>query len=221
MKLAIFDLDHTLLEGDCDQLWGDFLVSKGLVDATHYQTQKNKYYRDYLDGTLDVVAFLQFGARVLAQFSVSQLNQLGKQFSQQYIIPRLRQAAIATLSAHQQQGDCCLVMTATNHFLAGWATHTLSLDALLASELEHNNNGFTGRIKGVPNYRDGKVTRLNQWLKQRRFNRDQATFYSDSHNDLPLLNQVGYPVAVTPDEALKRHAIDHRWTIVDWSQKRE
>lgn len=221
MKLAIFDLDHTLLEGDCDQLWGDFLVAKGLVDATDYQTQKNKYYQDYLDGTLDVEAFLQFGARVLAQFSVSQLEQLGWQFSQQYIIPRLRQEATAMLRNHQQKGDCCLVMTATNHFLARWATHTLPLDALLASELEQNNNGFTGRTSGIPNYREGKVARLNQWLNQTDVDLSQATFYSDSHNDLPLLNQVGYPVAVTPDKALKRHAIEHHWKIVDWSQKRE
>ncbi len=221
MQLAIFDLDHTLLEGDCDQLWGDFLVSQGLVDASDYQSRKNQYYQDYLDGTLDVVAFLEFSAEVLTRFSADELAHLGQQFSQDYVIPRLRQRAIAALQTHQQRGDCCLVMTATNHFLAQWATRTLSLDGLIASELEYQSQQYTGRTRGLPNYREGKVKRLLQWLQQRHFDLNQATFYSDSHNDLPLLNQVGYPVAVTPDEALKQHAIEHHWKVVDWSQKRE
>ena len=240
MPLAIFDLDHTILEGDCDQLWGDFLSQQRLVDAQHYQAEKNRFYQDYLDGQLDMSQFLRFCANTLAQFSPEQLIQLAKQFEREYLKPNLRPAAIDCIKQHQARGDTLLVITATNHFLASTAIQSLGIPHLIASELECIDGRFTGRILGTPSYRDGKILRLEHWLEQmdRQQDRKQylqqdppiksaapeqypfdlsaACFYSDSHNDLPLLQRVGKPIVVTPDSTLKNTAIKNGWPILDW-----
>ncbi len=218
MALAIFDLDHTLLEGDCDQLWGNFLSQKQLVDAEHYQTQKNRFYQDYLDGCLDMQAFLSFCASTLAKFSSEQLHSLGNEFAELWLKPRLRIKGIEAIEYHKSRGDTLLIITATNHYLASLAAKRLQVDQLIASELEFVDGRFTGKVFGIPSYREGKIERLNDWLKQHPFDLSEATFYSDSHNDLPLLNKVGCPIAVCPDELLMQHALKHHWTLLDWSQ---
>lgn len=218
MALALFDLDHTLLEGDCDQLWGDFLAHQELVDAQFYQQQKNQYYQDYLDGCLDMQAFLSFCASALTQFSPDMLTTLGNEFANEWLEPRLRQKGIEALNYHRHQGDTLLVITATNRFLASQATELISVEHLIASDLEVIEDRYTGKALGTPSYREGKIKRLETWLSMHPFDLSETTFYSDSHNDLPLLNKVGRPIAVNPDELLMQHALEHHWTVLDWSQ---
>lgn len=218
MALAIFDLDHTLLEGDCDQLWGDFLSQKELVDPKQYQSQKDRFYQDYLDGCLDMQAFLSFCVSTLATFSSAQLHALGNEFRERWLKPRIRARGIESVEQHRRQGDTLLIVTATNRFLASEASKLLHIDHLIASELEQSDGRYTGKVIGTPSYREGKVQRLSDWLSQHPFDLSEATFYSDSHNDLPLLKKVGHPIAVNPDLQLEQHAITHHWTILDWSQ---
>jgi HAD superfamily hydrolase (TIGR01490 family) len=217
MALILFDLDHTLLEGDCDQLWGDFLSDKNRVDPLSYQQQKNRFYQDYLDGRLDMLQFLSFCATALAQFAPRELQSLGSEFSEKWLKPRLRPKALETIELHKRQGDTLVIITATNRFLASHAAHLVGITHLIASELEQKEGYFTGNPLGTPCYREGKITRLNEWLQQHAFDLSEATFYSDSHNDLPLLKQVANPIAVTPDQQLAQYALHHHWTIVDWS----
>ncbi|WP_164503462.1 HAD family hydrolase [Pleionea sediminis] len=217
MRLAIFDLDHTLLEGDCDQLWGDFISEKGLVDVEFYQSQKNRYFSEYQAGQLDIQSFLEFSAKTLATFSHSELKELGKEFAQVKVKPKLRPRGIDRLQQHKENNDCCLVVTATNHFLAGWATMHLPIDGLIASELEQINGNYTGNIKGLPSYQAGKIRRLQMWLAEKPYSLQQSTFYSDSHNDLPLLREVEVPVVISPDDTLREVAQNNNWPIENWS----
>ncbi len=216
MGLALFDLDHTLLDGDCDQMWGDFLAQNNLVNAQQYQSQKNQFYQDYLDGQLDMQAFLSFCAATLASFEPNELQQLGQEFAQYYLRPSLRQQGIDVLYTHREQGDSVLVITATNEFLASLAVESLNVDHLIASELEKSKGQFTGKPQGIPCYQSGKIERLNHWLQHQPFDLSQTTFYSDSHNDLPLLKLVAHPVVVHPDQTLLNYALNQNWPRVYW-----
>ncbi len=217
MNLTIFDLDHTLLEGDCDQLWGDFLSQQGLVNKEEYQNQKNQFYQDYLSGQLDMQQFLSFCANTLSQFTSTELAYLGKEFAQTWLKPRLRPHALSCIEQHLTQGDDLLVITATNFFLASQALSLLPIEHLIASDLEMNNGRYTGKPVGIPPYREGKWLRLTQWLNERGQSQVNLTFYSDSHNDLALLNRVNHPVAVSPDDILLQHAQRNLWPIEHWS----
>ena len=214
MSLAIFDLDNTLLGDDSDYLWGQFLVEQGLVDGEHYEQENQRFYNDYKTGSLDILEFLAFSLQPLTQHSRDKLNELHQQFMQEKITPVMLPAAQALLKKHRQQGDTLLIITATNHFITHPIAEALGVDELIASDPEIINDRYTGRVTGTPCFQEGKVTRLTEWLTKNQQNLSGSWFYSDSHNDLPLLGMVTHPVAVDPDETLSDHATAKGWPII-------
>jgi len=214
LSLAIFDLDNTLLGDDSDYLWGQFLVQQKLVDGEHYQRENQRFLDDYNAGTLDIFEFLAFSLAPLARLDRTLLEQLHARFMQEKIRPVMQPAARALLDSHRQRGDTLMIITATNAFITAPIARALGVDELLATEPEQVNGQYTGKVAGIPCFREGKVLRLNQWLAEQDQNLDNSWFYSDSHNDLPLLAMVTQPVAVDPDPQLARHAESHGWPII-------
>ncbi|MFT3929416.1 MAG: HAD family hydrolase [Spongiibacteraceae bacterium] len=214
MALAIFDLDNTLLGGDSDHAWGQFLVDKGIVDAAAYGAANDGFYRAYQDGTLDIHVYLAFALEPLTRFSLDELKQLHDEFMRTMIAPLRLSKADALIAEHRAKGDYLLIITATNAFITRPIGESLGVDALLASEPEIRDGRYTGRVVGTPCFREGKVTCLREWLQQNPHDPAQAYFYSDSQNDLPLLNMVGNPVAVDPDETLRSEALKRNWPII-------
>ena len=214
MALALFDLDNTLIAGDSDHAWGEFVVAKGLVDGDHFSITNDKFYADYQQGLLDIHAYLSFALAPLAKFSPQQLNELHKEFMREKINPIKLAKADQIVQQHRLAGDIIMVITATNSFVTAPIVESLGIDLLIASEGEIINGRYTGKPSGVPSYKEGKVTRLQQWLDQTGHDLSGAYFYSDSHNDLPLLNVVDNPIAVDPDPTLRQHALEHNWPIL-------
>ena len=214
MALAIFDLDNTLLAGDSDYLWGQFLVQRELVDGDWYTSENRRFYDEYKQGELDINEFLAFSLQPLAKMSMAQLAELHQQFMASSIEPILLNKAAALLNKHRQQGDFLLIITATNRFVTEPIAERLGVDDLLATEAEIVNDRYTGQPTGIPCFQDGKVKRLNSWLAQTGYNMDGSWFYSDSHNDLPLLEGVDNPVAVDPDDTLAQHAEMKGWPVM-------
>ena len=214
MSLAIFDLDNTLIADDSDYLWGQFLVNKGIVNKDHYEQANAKFYEDYKQGNLNIEEFLQFSLKPLADNEVEKLYQWREQFIQEMIIPILLQPAFDLINKHRAKNDTLLVITATNRFITEPIVNLYDIENLLATTPEFLNNKFTGNFKGVPCFQSGKVTLLQQWLEQSEENLKNSWFYSDSHNDLPLLKIVENPVAVDPDETLKEFANQQGWPII-------
>ncbi len=214
MALAIFDLDNTLLGGDSDYLWGEFLVEQGLVERAYYARENQRFYDEYKAGTLDIHEFMAFSLKPLTQHPVDELDTLRARFIEQKITPVMLPAAKALLRKHRQQGDYLLIITATNRFVTEPIANALGVDDLLATDAEIRNGQYTGKVEGVPCFREGKVMRLEAWLAASGRNLAQSWFYSDSHNDLPLLELVTHPVAVDPDETLGRHAELKGWPIL-------
>lgn len=214
MRLAIFDLDHTLLAGDSDHLWGRYMIANGLVDAASYQRQNDQFYEDYKAGTLDIVAYTRFAIEPLMRLGVEKLLPLRARFVAEVIEPIIAPAAPALLERHRIQGDQLLIITATNRFITEPIAELLGVDALLATDPEVVDGRYTGRIAGIPTYRDGKVARLAQWRAEQDDTYSHVTFYSDSHNDLPLLRLADQPVAVDPDDELRAEATRKRWPII-------
>lgn len=214
MALAIFDLDNTLLAGDSDYLWGVFLVEQGAVDGAHYQRENQRYYEDYQSGRLDIQEFLAFALRPLAAHSRQQLAAWHASYMQEVIAPILLPKAQALLNQHRAQGDTLLIITATNRFVAGPIAVSLGVEHLLATEPEMVDGRYTGRVAGVPCFREGKVTRLQTWLAEHGGDLSDSNFYSDSHNDVPLLECVTRPCAVDPDPILAEHARARGWPII-------
>ncbi len=215
MSLAIFDLDNTLLRGDSDHAWGTFLVEQHLVDGDAYRRENERYYAQYQAGTLDIMEFLQFALAPLARFDRATLAAWHQEFMREKIAPMITASAQALVETHRAAGDTLLIITATNSFITAPIAHTFGIENLLATEPEVENGRYTGRVAGVPCYREGKVTRLNTWLTQRHLTLDNSWFYSDSHNDLPLLEIVSRPVAVNPDDKLARTATQRGWEILN------
>ncbi len=213
MNLAIFDLDNTLINGDSDHAWGEFLVERNIVDRQEYAHNNDKFYRDYKLGALDINAYLHFCLKVLAEHPLEQLLAWREQFLEEKIRPMLLPKAKALIEEHRKEGDTLLIITATNRFVTEPIAQLHGIDNLLASEAEKRNGRYTGKPTGIPCYQDGKITRLNQWLKQQEHRFDQSVFYSDSHNDLPLLKLVEKPVAVDPDPQLREYASKQGWSI--------
>jgi HAD superfamily hydrolase (TIGR01490 family) len=214
MSLAIFDLDNTLLGGDSDYLWGQFLVEQGLVDGAAYERENQRFYDDYRAGTLDIHAFLAFMLRPLVGQPLTELLNWRARFVEEKIRPILLPRAAALLERHRTAGDTLLIITATNRFVTTPIAELLGVSNLLATEVEFADGGYTGRPLGIPCFQHGKVARLDEWLAETGHDLINSWFYSDSHNDLPLLDRVTYPVAVDPDEALVRHAEKRGWPII-------
>ncbi|MFW6345697.1 MAG: HAD family hydrolase [Halomonas sp.] len=214
MSLAIFDLDNTLLSIDSDHAWGEFLLEQGAVDPVAYREANDRFLADYEAGTLDIHAFLEVALRPLAENSPEQLAAWHQQFMASKIEPHILPKGEELLARHRTRGDTLLIITATNRFITGPIAERLGVDELIAAEPEIVDGRYTGRVSGTPSYREGKVVRLEAWLADKEHSLEDAWFYSDSHNDLALLERVEYPVAVDPDPSLREVAEARGWRII-------
>ncbi|MDI5984550.1 HAD family hydrolase [Halomonas sp. M4R5S39] len=214
MSLAIFDLDNTLLSIDSDHAWGEFLLEQGAVDPVAYREANDRFLADYEAGTLDIHAFLEVALRPLAENSPEQLAAWHQQFMASKIEPHILPKGEELVARHRTRGDTLMIITATNRFITGPIAERLGVDELIAVEPEIVAGRYTGRVSGVPSYREGKVERLEQWLVDKELTLDGAWFYSDSHNDLALLELVDHPVAVDPDPTLREVAEQKGWKII-------
>lgn len=214
MTLAIFDLDNTLLAGDSDHAWGEFLVEEGIVDAEHYRRENDRFYQEYLNGELDIYRYLSFALAPLAAHEMSQLLDWREQFLAKKIRPMLQQKASQLLDHHRSQGHTLMIITATNSFITEPVADLLGIEHLIATDPEVVDGRFTGQVAGTPSFREGKVTRLQAWLDEHDETLAGAWFYSDSNNDAPLLTQVANPVAVDPDPSLEKLALKQGWQVM-------
>jgi len=214
LNLAIFDLDNTLLADDSDYLWGRFLVEQGLVDGAAYERENQRFYQQYLAGTLDIYEFLAFQLRPLALHELSTLHALRDRFMEQKIQPIMLPRARALLQDHRAGGRTLVIITATNRFITAPIAAALGVHHLIATEPEMNDGRYTGSVAGLPCFREGKVQRLQQWLMEHGETLAGSWFYSDSHNDLPLLQRVTHPVAVDPDPILAQEAARRGWPVI-------
>lgn len=214
MALAIFDLDNTLLAGDSDYLWGRYLVDNNIVDAQLYERENERFYREYREGNLDIFEFLSFSLAPLAQHSLEELYSWRYDFVQNVIKPIIMTAAYDLVEKHRQQGDTLLIITATNRFVTEPISKLFGINNLLATDPEKTDTGYTGKVEGTPCFQEGKIERINTWLKESGESMNGSIFYSDSHNDIPLLEKVDHPFAVDPDEKLHTHATNSGWPII-------
>lgn len=214
MPLAIFDLDNTLLSGDSDYLWGRYLVESGVVDGAAYEAANARFYADYKAGELDIDAFLAFALRPLRDNPQDALLAWRQDFLATRIKPLIGRPAQALVERHRSAGDTLLVITATNSFVTAPIVERFGIAHLIATEPEHDGAGFTGRVSGLPAFREGKVARLEQWLAEHGGSLHGSHFYSDSNNDLPLLERVDHPVAVDPDPLLAEQARRRGWPVI-------
>ncbi|WJW75145.1 HAD family hydrolase [Thiohalobacter sp. IOR34] len=214
MTLALFDLDNTLLAGDSDYLWGHFLVEQGIVDGDEYERENQRFYDQYKAGTLDIDEFLAFSLQPLAAHEPRQLHAWRETFLHTLIDPIILPAGRELLERHRQAGDTPVIITATNRFVTAPIAERLGVEHLLATEVEMRDGRYTGRSCGIPCFQEGKVRRLEAWLAEQGETLDGSWFYSDSHNDLPLLERVSRPVAVDPDESLRHTALERGWPVI-------
>jgi HAD superfamily hydrolase (TIGR01490 family) len=217
MRLVLFDLDNTLLAGDSDYEWGQFLVDRGVLERETYEAQNRAYYEQYAAGTLDIHEYLGFALRPLAAHEPEDLARWHDEFMRLRIRPMMLPAGRALVRRHLDAGDLCAVITATNSFITAPIARELGVPHLLATDPESREGRFTGRVAGTPCFREGKIARLDGWLASqgRRLGEfAESIFYSDSHNDLPLLERVTRPVAVDPDERLAAEARRRGWPVV-------
>ncbi len=214
MSLAIFDLDNTLIAGDSDHRWGEFLIHKALVDPQVYKSRNDDFYRAYQDGSLDIHEYLSFSLAPFASLDDQQVADLQREFLSEWIEPLMLDKAQALVQTHRDRGHQLLIITATNNIVTAPIAERLGIPHLLASEAERGPSGYSGRPTGTPCFQEGKVTRLKTWLQQHPHALEHAHFYSDSANDLPLLEAVGHPTAVDPDPRLARAARERQWPII-------
>lgn len=214
MSLAIFDLDNTLIADDSDYLWGQFLVDQGIVDKNHYEQSNLKFYQDYKQDRLDINEFLDFSLQPLADNSAEQLYRWREQFITEVIKPIMLPAAKQLIDRHRAKGDTLLVITATNKFVIEPIVNLYGIENIIATEPEFSDGKFTGKFVGTPCFQQGKVALLDAWLATKDENLSGSWFYSDSHNDLPLLKIVDHPVAVDPSQTLQDFAQDADWAII-------
>ena len=214
MTLAIFDLDNTLIGGDSDNLWGQYLVDKELVDTVDFEAKNNQFYQDYHDASLDINAYLRFALAPLKGRSPEVLQTWHQDFMRCVIDPIMLPKARALIADHKKQGHTLLIITATNVFITRPIADALGIDTLLGCDAQMIDGRYTGEPSGVPTYREGKVTRLNSWLAETGESMDGAYFYSDSQHDLALLELVDHPVAVDPDDVLRARALEAGWPLI-------
>jgi HAD superfamily hydrolase (TIGR01490 family) len=221
LVLAIFDLDETLISSDSDYLWGEFVVEKGLVDERTHRKKNREFYDQYKRGTLDIDAYLRFSCSVLASLETAELHRLRDEFIETRIKPLVLPGAVRRVEAHRARGDFLLVVTSTIEFLTRPIVDLFRIETLIAPIPEQRKGEYTGEIVGTPSFGPGKVERLRRWMEGRPFSLNQSYFYSDSINDLPLLELVKHPVAVDPDESLKREAESRNWKIISFRARPE
>jgi len=217
MNLALFDLDNTLLSGDSDFEWAQFLIDKGVIDRAVYEVKNQIFYDQYKSGTLDIDEFLDFQLQPLSRHSRQTLDGWHEEFMRERILGMIGQPAKELVAGHRAAGDTCIIITATNSFVTAPIARAFGVENLIATEPEQRNGEFTGRVSGMPSFREGKIVRLEQWMAQRGWGWGSfaaSTFYSDSLNDLPLLEKVTHPVAVDPDEVLRARAEQRGWRII-------
>ena len=217
LNLALFDLDNTLLSGDSDFEWSQFLIEQGVLDKELFEAKNQAFYDQYKAGTLDIHEFLDFQLKPLSRHSRGELDAWHHAFMQKKIQPMMGQAARDLVAGHRNAGDVCVIITATNSFVTAPIARAFGVETLIATEPEQKNGVFTGGVADVPCFREGKITRLQAWMAQRGWTWGSfadSTFYSDSLNDLPLLALVKNPVAVDPDATLRSHAEQHGWRII-------
>lgn len=215
MTLALFDLDNTLLDGDSDFEWGQFLVRKGLVDGPSYTAKNLEFYEQYKAGTLNIYEFAAFSLTPLSQHNDATLSQLHAEFMATVIQPKMSPKAIELVSRHKAQGHTLMIITATNSFVTLPIAHAFGIEHLIATEPKRVNGRYTNQVEGIASFQGGKVTRLNQWLESQTESLAGSYFYSDSHNDLPLLEMVDHPIVVNPDPKLMAVAKAKQWPIMD------
>lgn len=219
MNLALFDLDNTLLSGDSDFEWAQFLISRGVVDRELQEAKNIQFYEQYKAGTLDIHEFLEFQLAPLTRHSRAELDAWHGEYMARHIRPIIGDKARALVGRHLAAGDLCAIVTATNSFVTGPIARELGIPHLIGTipAVNPENGAFSGKPQGTPAFQGGKITRVESWLESLGLwwgSFGQSTFYSDSHNDLPLMGKVSLPVAVDPDDKLRRHAAEHGWTIL-------
>lgn len=217
MNLALFDLDNTLLNGDSDFEWSQFLIRIGVLDRELFEAKNLAFYEHYKAGTLDIQEFLDFQLKPLSRHARKTLDEWHQRFMREQALGMISKAARDLVDRHRKAGDVCVIITATNSFVTAPIAREFGVEHLIATEPEHKDGEFTGRVAGVPCFREGKVTRLESWMAQQGWDWnsfDDTAFYSDSLNDLPLLAKVKNPVAVNPDDTLRKHAKLHGWEVM-------
>lgn len=214
MKLAIFDLDNTLIAGDSDCLWGEFLSEQGYVDSEAYKTGHEKFYQEYIKGTMDILEFLEFQLKVLADNDRQLLEKWRENYIAEKIKPIMLPKAINLIEDHRQQDHELLIITATNRFITEPIAKEFNIANLIACEPEIKNGQYTGKVVGTPSYNEGKVIRLNEWLENYKQSVNETWFYSDSHNDIPLLKEVDHAIVVDGDESLLTEAKKQNWPVI-------
>jgi HAD superfamily hydrolase (TIGR01490 family) len=216
LRLTIFDLDNTLLAGDSDFQWGQFLIEQGVLTRETHEARNLEFYEDYKRGELDIDAFLAFQLKPLSQYPRAQLDAWHAAYMESKIRPMMTPKAIKLVERHRRQGDLLMIITATNSFVTGPIAQAFGIEHLIGTTPEEVDGTFTGRACGVPSFQEGKITRLEAWLAERgkKLEDYETTFYSDSRNDLPLLQLVDHPVAVDPDPVLHDHALAQGWPII-------
>ncbi len=215
MRLALFDLDNTLLAGDSDFEWAQFLIEKSVLDREVYEARNRQFYEAYMSGTLDIHEFLDFQLKPLSRHPRAQLEEWHAEFMENKIRPIITQKARDLVDSHKD--DARVIVTATNSFVTGPIAREFAIENLIATMPEEMDGEFTGKVQGTPAFRDGKVVRLKEWLAEHELDWnvfEETWFYSDSLNDLPLLSMVSHPVAVDPDETLKEHALANDWRVI-------
>lgn len=214
MTLAIFDLDNTLIGGDSDHLWSQFVCEQGLVDSDDFAQRSEQFYADYQAGVLDIDAYLRLTLGTLKGHPLEKLSDWHRAFMDSKIKPIMLPRAAALIANHRQRGHELLIITATNRFITAPIVAALGVENLIACEAEIIDGIYTGLPSGIPSYQAGKVTRLHLWLEGRGIGLEDCWFYSDSHNDLPLLELVDHPVAVDPDDILRARALECGWPVI-------
>ena len=217
MNLAIFDLDNTLLAGDSDFQWGQFLIEQGMLKREEHEAKNIEFYEDYKAGRLDIYAFLKFQLKPLSDHPRARLDEFLLQYMERKVRPMMTEKAVALVEQHKTSGDLSMIITATNSYVTRPIATAFGIEHLIGTDPEQIDGEFTGNVSGLPSFQEGKVKRLHEWLQVRDMQLDDfetTWFYSDSHNDLPLMSLVKQPVAVDPDDVLRAHAEQHGWPII-------
>ena len=218
MNLAIFDLDNTLLNGDSDYNWALFLIKKGFIDKAIYEKKNEQFYQDYQNGNLNVFDYCGFQFEVLRKNKREIVEQLRDQYLTEVVLPMIPKKAYALVDQHRSNGDKLLIITATNSFITKPIGKIFGIDDLIGTDPEEVNGNFTGKVEGIPSFQEGKVIRLMSWLKDKNLSMEsykKTFFYSDSRNDIPLLEEVTNPVAANPDDFLLAKAKEKGWPVIN------